>query len=340
MTTEKELQVCTSNETEGAYRSPRPTHHRPDFRSITGEVGDHEHVLVYGGCSRCDARSSAVVQRTDFEWDEVCDGDAHGPDLKPGDGFAFDTQGVTGALSPLTHVREGCVDGDILYGEVVNIHSPFPSAIDAVDPGSLGGYEARVYSSVSPPRIDHFGFDFFDWACLRLSADEMRLAREAGWPRTRSGFRSLIGHDVTPYPNRDHKHEDKMTSIKGANGTNGTSEGHPCEAAEAGVTTEAPVFSVAVRKEILRRVAPRLRIEVLNLRHASREHGRSTIAATTLLFDQEFDRSPTVNRARGYITAVAIVLDLNVNNVIDTAGAHWGSLDGDECWDPNCGVPF
>lgn len=96
--------------------------------------------------------------------------------LKKGDCFVYDTEGVEG--------------GDLLYGEVLEVHQSFGHLTDSVGRSS-GGYTVRVYCSQEPPVDDHYGRDFADGQFILLSREQIERARKAGWPQEAAFLREL-----------------------------------------------------------------------------------------------------------------------------------------------------
>lgn len=107
---------------------------------------------------------------------------AQGMNLKIGDCFAFDGSAY--------------FDGDILYVEVLDAVPRLPDHVDRVGMAE-GGYKVAVYCSQEPTHVeDFYAWDFFGWKCAALTADKMALARCAGWPRTYTHFREVLGDEI------------------------------------------------------------------------------------------------------------------------------------------------
>jgi hypothetical protein len=101
--------------------------------------------------------------------------------LIPGDCFAYD------CLEP---------DGDILYVEVLDSIPRFPEKVDRVGKAA-GGYRVGVHSFDGPSRVeDFYAWDWVDERCVRLNAEQMRRARDAGWPDTHAHFREVFGNEI------------------------------------------------------------------------------------------------------------------------------------------------
>jgi hypothetical protein len=90
--------------------------------------------------------------------------------LKAGEFFAFDS--------------ESCEDGDVLYAEVLAVHRHVARSIDYVGRGG-GGYRVLVHCAADSAQGTLGG-------CIRLSSEQMRRAREAGWPAEKAFLRALL----------------------------------------------------------------------------------------------------------------------------------------------------
>jgi hypothetical protein len=88
-------------------------------------------------------------------------------------------------------------DGDVIYGQVLEVVRSFGPNVNSVGVGK-GGCKVRVHcerdeAQDTPDGVeDYYGHDFVDRAFIRLTRSQMEAARQAGWPSRRS-FLHLLG---------------------------------------------------------------------------------------------------------------------------------------------------
>lgn len=283
--------------------------HQIDSRTVRSESGmTDEEIFVDVACALCDKSGTASVGFAEFTWDVDDCARTRFPPPGAGDCFAWDSG---------DHAN-----GDVTYVEILDVLASFPLNEDPFSQQPTG-FRIRAYSSDSERSragvVGYCATDFVDRGCIRLTREQMELARARGWPRTRTEFLQLTGGTITP------RH--KAGSVNAGNSS------------QSDASPQPPSPEDRSKQEVLERVVTQLRQEILNLRRASRERG-GPIDVHSALFDQSLDASPAVNRCRGFIIAVALVLKVPAGDVIRAAGhAATCYMDGDERWALE-GVPF
>lgn len=277
--------------------------HQIDSRTVRSESGViDEEIFVDVACALCDTSGTASVGFAEFTWDVDDCARTRCPPLEAGDCFAWDSGDYA--------------DGDVMYVEILEGLASFPPDADPFGHRPTG-FRIRVHSCEDSDRgekgvVGYYATDFVDLGCVRITREQMELARSRGWPRTHLEFLQLTGRTITP------RHT--AGSVNAGNSL------------QSDASPQPPNPEDRSKQQVLERVVTQLRQEILNLRRASRERG-GPIDVHSALFDKSLDASPAVNRCRGFIIAVALVLKIPAGDVI-RAASHAAScfLDGDERW--------